>query len=247
MAYRGDEGWGARWGDSLEAPTAEGPLRLELGPRQVKLTVGRRSLQIVDKFAKIVHHEKKPRTSSTKIEGKVVVARDVPHEDLGVWIEIESGMRRLFGVEPVSLLEPTGLASLRRLDALAQKLRVALADFAGDIRRAVEIGRGVDKVLLADHGDRWVVYARRLFRDRAQFTMAIHGDGRIIVPDGKKTKQIVVQSRFGVTVWGDYVRFADRHGADLAKVSIPWIGPEDRDELARRIGQLVDRASSPKG
>jgi hypothetical protein len=241
MAYRGDEG------DSLEAPTADGPLRLEVGPRQVKLTVGRRSLQVVDRFATLVQHEKKPRSSSVKIEGKLVVARDVPHEDLGVWIEVDGGMRRLFGVEPVSLLEPTGLASLRRLDALAQRLRVALGEFAGDIRRAVEIGRGLDKVLLADHGDRCVVYARRLFRDRAQLAMAIHDDGRIIIPDGKQRKEFVVQSRFGVTVSGDYVRFADRHGSDLAKVSIPWICAEDRHELARRIGQLIDKSPSSNG
>jgi hypothetical protein len=50
-----------------------------------------------------------------------------------------------------------------------------------------------------------------------------------------------VTSKFGITVRGDYVRFADRHGTDLAKVSLPWLGPEDRDDVARRIGQLVDR------
>jgi len=106
---------------------------------------------------------------------------------------------------------------------------------------AHEIGRGMDKVLLADHGDRYVVYARRLFRDRARFAMAIHDDGRILVPEGKKLRELVVRSRFGVTVWGDYIRFADKNGTDLGRVSIPWIAPEDRRELARRIGQLVDR------
>ena len=52
MAYRGDEG------EALEAPTAEGPLRLEVGPRRVKLTVGHRSLVIAEKFATIVDHKK---------------------------------------------------------------------------------------------------------------------------------------------------------------------------------------------
>jgi hypothetical protein len=236
MAYRGEEG------DALEAPTAEGPLRLELGPRQVKLTVGHRSLQVAEKFATLVDHKKQGQRASVKIEGRLVVARDVPHEDLGVWVELPgpsgSGMRRIFGVAPVSLLDPSGLGSLRRLDTLAQQLRTAVAELAGDIRRAVEIGRGLDKVLLADHGDHYVIYARRLFRDHARFAMSIHDDGRIVVGD----KKIVVTSRFGITVRGDYVRFADRHGTDLARVSIPWIGPEDRDELARRIGQLVDRS-----
>jgi hypothetical protein len=50
-----------------------------------------------------------------------------------------------------------------------------------------------------------------------------------------------VRSRYGITVVGDYIRFADPQGADLARVSIPWIGPEERLELARRIGQLIDR------
>ncbi|MDB4959429.1 MAG: hypothetical protein JWO36_6998 [Myxococcales bacterium] len=251
MAYRGDEG------SALEAPTAEGLLRLELGPRQLKLTVANRSLQLSDRFATFVDHKKR---SSVKLSGKLVIARDVPREDLGIWVEVpgtdDVAMRRVFGVEPVSLLDPEGLASLRRLDALAQRLRLAVDEqdeWAGDdggprspafagslpIRRAVEIGRGLDKILLADHGDRYVIYARRLFRDRAQLAMSIQADGRITVGD----KQIVVTSRFGITVVGDYVRFADRHGADLARVSIPWIAPEDRDELARRIGQLVDRAS----
>jgi hypothetical protein len=152
-----------------------------------------------------------------------------------------AGVRRIFGVEPVSLLEPEGLVALAALDRLAHRLRNELAPRAGDIRRAIEIGRGLDKVLVADHGDRFIVYARRLFRDRARFAMAIHDDGRIVVPDRKGTREITVTSRFGVTVWGDYVRFADPHGTDLAKVSIPWIAPEDRKELARRIGQLVDR------
>lgn len=245
MAYRDDAG------DALEAPTSEGTLRAELAPHALKLTVAKRTLHVADKFATMIEHHKKhqakDRRTSLKIDGSLVVARDVPHEDLGIWIEVDAqdkervGMRRIFGVEPVSLLEPAGLVALASLDRLALRLRNELAPHAGDIRRAIEIGRGLDKVLLADHGDRFVVYARRLFRDRARFAMAIHDDGRIVVPEKKGTREIHVHSRFGVTVWGDYIRFADPHGTDLAKVSIPWIAPEDRKELARRIGQLIDR------
>lgn len=245
MAYRDDAG------DALEAPTSEGTLRAELAPHAIKLTVASRTLHVADKFATIIDHHKKhaarDKRTSLKIEGALVVARDVPHEDLGVWMEIEpdagarAGMRRIFGVEPVSLMEPTGLVALAALDRLAARLRSQLAPHAGEIKRAVEIGRGLDKVLLADHGDRIVIYARRLFRDRARMAMAIHDDGRIVIPDKKGPREIAIHSRFGVTVWGDYLRFADPQGTDLAKVSIPWIAPEDRKELARRIGQLVDR------
>jgi hypothetical protein len=250
VAYRDDSR------DIVEAPTADGLLRAELAPRHVKLSIANRSIDIADKFATVIEHHRKhaarDRRASLRIEGRLVVARDVPHEGVGIWIEVEpgtprAGMRRIFGVEPVNLLEPEGLGALAVLDRLAQRLRDELAVHAADVRRAFEIGShaagGLDKVLVIDHGDRWVVFARRLFRDRARFAMAIHDDGRVVVRDGgdDRTREIVVRSRHGVTVVGDFVRFADEHGADLARVSIPWLTPENRVELARRIGQLVDR------
>lgn len=244
MAYRDDSG------DAIEAPTADGTLRAELSPRAVRLQTKLRTLQISERFATLIEHHKKARSkdkrTSLKITGRLVIARDVPHEDFGIWIELDpetprAGMRRIFGVEPVSLLDPHGLVALASLDRLVSRVKSEVADLAGDVRRAFEIGRGLDKVLLADHGDRFVVYARRLFRDRARFAMTIHADGRIVVAEGKKQLELTVRSRFGVTVWGDYVRFADENGTDLARIAIPWITPEDRRELARRIGQLVDR------
>ncbi len=244
MAYR-DESV-----DVLEAPTSEGMLRVELGARATKLSVANRTLHIVDNIATIIEHKKPPRRgtpgkdkrTSIAITGRLTTARDVLHEDLGVWLELPGGMRRIFGVEPVSLLEPEGLPALASLDRLAHRLRAAIGELAGDIRRAVEIGRGLDKVLLADHGDRYVVYTRALFRDRARFAMTIYEDGRIVLADGKpKNREIIVRSRFLVTAVDDYVRFADTDGSVLASVAIPWITWHDRDELARRIGQLVDR------
>jgi hypothetical protein len=259
MAYRGDDS-----ADALEAPTAEGILRVALGPNRLDLTVAQRSLHIADGTATLVEHKKKKqeRRASIKLEGPIVVARGFPREAFGVWIELPPdpekqpkhakkldkaatnvrAMQRVFGVEPADLLTGDGLAYLAKLDTVAQRVRSHLEHFT-DVRRGIEIGSGhaLDKVLLADHGDRFVVYARRLFRDRARYAMTIHADGRIVVPEGKELKEVTVTSKFGVTVRGDYVRFADRHGTDLARVSVPWIGPEDRDELARRIGQLVHR------
>lgn len=244
MAYRD----GAQ--DELEAPTADGLLQVAIEPRAIRLTVGQRTLQIAERFATVIeHHPKKPakdRRTTLRIAGRIVVARDVPQEDLGVWIEIDPGAakvgwRRIFGVEPLSLLNPDGLGALADLDRVSHRLRAELADLGGNIVRAFEIGHGLDKVLLSDHGDHFEVYARRLFRDRAAFAMAIYGDGRIVVPSGKTTREVVVTSRFGVTVWGDYIRFANPDGEDLARVSIPWITSEDRLELARRIGQLIDK------
>ncbi|MEP6865360.1 MAG: hypothetical protein ABJE66_32375 [Deltaproteobacteria bacterium] len=231
MAYRGDDG-----GHVVEAPTAGGPLRLELGPRRITLTAGGRTLQIADQFVTLVEAKKQ---ESLRIEGRVLVARDVPHEDLGVWVELTDrnpGMRRIFGVEPVSLLEQHGLAALHKLDLLGTRLRTALSEYSGDVRRASELGRGLDKVLLVDHGDYHAVYARKLFRDRARLALSIYDNGRMVIVDGP---EVVMSSKFGITVSGDYIRFIDKHGTDLARLSIPWITREDREELAQRISQLV--------
>ena len=250
MVYRDDAG------DRCEAPTADGVLRAELAGGHVRLALAGRSLHVTDRFATVVdHHPKRPakdRRTSIAIAGRLIVARDLRREGIGIWIEVEpggrrAGFRRIFGVEPQSLLEPDGLGALAALDRLAQRVRHALAHLAADVRRATELGspasRGLDKVLEIDHGERVVVYARGLFRDRARFAMAFHDDGRIAVRRrwAAAARDVTVRSRHGVTVVGDYIRFADPHGADLAKVAMPWLAPEDRAELACRIGQRINR------
>lgn len=254
MAYRGDAG------DVCCAPSAEGPLRAEVAPRHLRLSVASRSLDISDAFVTLVEHHRSraagDRRLSLRITGGLIVARGVPREGLGLWIELapdgpHAGFRRIFGVEPVNLLEPAGLTALAALDRLTQRLRHELGSLAPGVRRAIELGSaaagGLDKVLVIEHTDRCAVYARRLFRDRARLVIAAHDDGRIVVPQGRSSRarpavsrEITVRSRHGVTVVGDYVRFTDPQGADLAKVSIPWISFEDRVELARRIGQRID-------
>lgn len=255
MAYRDDVG------DRGEARTAAGLLRIDFAPRHVKLAVGPRSLEIVDGFATVIEPHRvrsdRERRQSLRIAGRLVVARGVPRESLGVWIEVEpgtpdAGFRRLFGVEPASLLEASGLAALASLDRLAARLRHALAHHARDVRRASELGPhasgGLDKVLVLDDDDRTVVFARKLFRDRARRVLEAGRDGAVFVRDPRRARgappaegrDIVVRSRHAVTVTGDNLRFTDAHGGDLAKLALPWIAFEDRVELARRIGQRID-------
>ncbi|HEU4733732.1 MAG TPA: hypothetical protein VFT22_37830 [Kofleriaceae bacterium] len=247
MAYRDDAG------DVCEAPTAEGPLRAELLPRHLRLAVASRSLEISDLFVTAaLHHRRRPardRRASLRIAGRVIVARGVPREGIGIWVELapegRAGFRRVFGVEPVSLLEPDGLTALAALDRLAQRVRQDLDDRAPGVRRAVELGSpasgGLDMVLVIDHADHCAVYARRLFRDRARLVICAHDDGRIVLPEAAPGgRELTVRSRHGVTIVGDHVRFTDPHGTDLAKVAIPWITFEDRVELARRVGQRID-------
>ena len=246
--------------DRIEAPCADGAVRAELGPRYVRLAVGARAIEITDAFVAVVaHHPRDPardRRTSWPTAGRVIAARDTAHDGLGLWLELEpstarAGVRRVFGVQPVSLLEPAGLAAQAALDRLGQRVREALAPRAPDVRRAHELGpsgsAGLDKVLIVDHGARWMIYARRLFRDRARFALAVHADGQIVVPGRRDTtRALTVRSRHGVTVVGDYVRFAAPDGADLGRVALPWLTAADRAELARRIGVFVD-AGPPRG
>jgi hypothetical protein len=271
MAYRGEDA-----GDVLQAETSEGTLEVTLAANRVALTVGTKSLHLVDRVATVIEDAgrgkkgKKPKRTSFSIAG-IVFARGIPREDLGLWIEAaqdrepapaakgtkatapplpRASMRRIFGISPVSLFEADGLRALAKLDSVALRLRSAVEDYAAAVdiwsARAVEIGGGhaLDKVLFADYGDHHAIYARKLFRDRARFLASIHHDGHVRVPDGKTVVEVSVKSRYGITVRGDYIRFADRHGTDLARISVPWVGPEDREELARRIGALVQRSVS---
>lgn len=234
MAYRDDAG------DSLEAPTSDGPLRVVLGPNRIELRVADRVLQVADRTATLTVGKKR---QTLRLERELVVARSWPHDDLGLWAaDGADTMARIFGVVPVPMLDPDGLAALKKLDLVAARVRAAVTDLAGGIARATEIGAGhdLDKVLLADRGDRYAIYARRLFRGHARLVLTVFTDGRIDIADAPKIA-VNVTSRFGVTVRGDYIRFADREGTDLGRVAIPWLSPEDRDELARRIGQLVHR------
>ena len=93
MAYRDDSE------DVLEAPTSEGTLRIEVAPRAVKVVIGSRTLHVVEKVATVLEQRgKKAKRASFKIE-HLVIARDVPHEDLGVWVELPGGLRILQRLE----------------------------------------------------------------------------------------------------------------------------------------------------
>ncbi len=262
MAYRGEDA-----GDVLEAATLDGKLVVGLGANRLALTVGTKNLHLADKVATVVDAppKKKPRRTSFSISG-VVFARGVPREDVAVWVEAAEDsrgprhassrtkqatwpplyVRRIFGVSPMSLLEASGLQALAKLDSVALRLRSAVEDYTQAVgvwsARATEIGGGhpLDKVLLADFGGVHAIYARKLFRDRARMLMSI-SESAIVVNETTRDHEIQVTSKFGITVRGDFIRFADRNGSDLARISVPWLAPEDREELARRIGALVHR------
>ena len=227
----------------LEAQTREGVLRLEVAPRHVALALRALQVAITEEFVTITEQlRNKIRKTSERLCGALVVARDVPHEDLGIWLEVEpNGVRRIFGAEPHDLISDDGLSALRTLDKVSARLRQVLEPHARGARRAFEVGRGLDKVLVLDYGDRMVVYARRLFRPVARRVLELHAGGAVLLPGRHGDQRFAIRERFGFTVTGDYIRCIDRQGTDLGRVALPWIDPEDRQELARRFGEMVER------
>jgi hypothetical protein len=225
--------------EALEAPTRTHPLRLEVAPRHVVLVHGPRRVTITDDYLVVADTSRRGRRRKpfSRRGARLFLARDVPHDDVGLWIASDDERaQRVFGVEPADLIAEDGLVRLRALDRLVARLRAALAPRGGP--RAVEIGRGLDKVLLLDHGDHLVAYVRPLFRAEARRAVDVHRDGRVIVA-GDPPVRVRCRSRFGVTLLGDYVRFADPRGVDLARVPVRWVCREDREELARRFGDML--------
>jgi hypothetical protein len=235
--YRADAG-----AEVLEAPVRQGLLRLEVAPRHATLVVGDQHVVVAEEFVTLTElQRKKPRKRSLRLgEQRLVMARSVPLEELGLWYERSPGIvRRIFGIQPLELVDDAALRAWRALDLLAARLREILRRHADGVVRAIELGSGADRVLGLDFGNRQVFYQRPLFREDPRRSLEVHADGTVLVPRRGKDLRISCTSRFGITVKGDYLRFADPTGLDLAQVAFPWITPEDRHELARRLGDLI--------
>jgi hypothetical protein len=239
-------------GELLTSPTSAGVLSLEVAPRHVSLRLADLQLAITDGTlvaSRILRRGVKRIVSP--IRGRLVVARGLPREAVGLWHETTPGqVERIFGVEPRELISDDGLAALRQLDRLARRLGQALADLGRGARGAVEVGPpsagGLDKVLVIDLGERLVVYRRSLFRPRARRILEAAADGTVTVAGPRGDQTFVCRSRFAVSVLGDYLRFASGRGPDV-RIALPWIAREDRDELARRIGEVVERGAMAEG
>lgn len=236
-------------GEVLTSPTSRGVLSLEVAPRHVALHVADLQLAIADGAlvaSRILRRG--VRRVVQPIRGRLVMARGLPREAVGLWHESEPGhVERVFGVEPRDLISDDGLAALRQLDRLARRLGQAIADLGRGTRAAVEVGppgaHGLDKVLLIDLGDRMIVYRRSLFRPRARRILEARAEGTVTIVDGRHEHTLPCRSRFAVSVLGDYLRVAGGRGPD-ARIALPWISREDRDELARRIGEVVERGDA---
>ncbi|MBK9032567.1 MAG: hypothetical protein IPL61_14855 [Myxococcales bacterium] len=235
----------------MTSPTARGVLSLEVAPRHVALSLADLQLAIADGTLILSRAVRRGvRRVVSPIRGRVVVARGLPREAVGLWHESAPGqVERVFGAEPRNLISADGLAALRQLDRLARRLGQAVADLGRGAKVALEIGppgaHGLDKVLAIDDGHRLTVYRRSLFRQRAQRVLEATSDGEIIIATPRGDLRVPCRSRFCISVFGDYLRISTAAGDDRARVALPWIAREDRDELARRIGEVVERGAAP--
>ncbi|WP_428264982.1 hypothetical protein [Haliangium sp.] len=232
----------------LEAPAREGLARLELGPRFFRLSVGERlSLAVNERFATLIRVPRRRRRREKKRSigldgGRLIMARGVPTDDIGLWHEPQPGLvERLVGLRPPELLDEAALGAWQSVDRMAQRLDNALGPYRHGVRRAIEVGQGADRVLVTDLDDCLVFYVRRLFRERARQAMQVYRDGTVLLAGKNGEQRLQVRSRYGVTAFGDYVRFADPTGADLGALSVPWISTEERRYLVQLVGQVVDQ------
>lgn len=238
----------AAHGEVMTSPTSAGTLSLEVAARYVTVALAGTHVAIADGNLTITRKARRRMRRVTRpIGARLMVARGTPSEGVGLWLEVEPGeVERVFGAEPRDLIQSAdGLASLRQLERVTRRMASALSGFSSGVREAVEIGpssdHGLDKVLFADHGDHITLYRRSLFRSRARRVLDAHEDGRVMIQTASGETTIRCTSRFGCNVIGDYVRFNTDAGDDLARVSLPWVTRGDREEVARRIGDVIER------
>jgi hypothetical protein len=233
--------------ETLEAATRDGPARLDLGPRHVRLQVGDdRVATVSGSFLSLVERgRRRVKQRSVHLDpARLAVASAHPTRELGLWLEAAPDrMVRLLGVRPLRLLDDAALAALLDLEKLARRLVRALAPHGFGGGAATELGRGQHRVLLIDCGDRLILYARPIFRERQRRILEVAATGALTVHGRGGDRRAVCRSRFAITAGGDRIRFCDPTGVELAAVYLPWISPEDREELACRFGEMVERGS----
>lgn len=234
--------------ETLEAPTRVGMAKLHVAPRHVELEVGTQRMSVTEDYVTVVDTQKqkkrkKPKPRSMKLDGaRLIMARAVPTEDIGLWYEPKPGnVMRIFGLPPVELLDNEALVAWSALDRLAQRLKGAIAPHAAGVLRATEIGHGLDRVLVTDDGETLLYHVRKLFRPVSRVALEVHADGEVTIYNKRGSQTFRVSSRHQVTVIGDLVRFAKPDGEDIGAVAIPWVSPEERRTLAGMAATRVDQ------
>ncbi len=248
--------------ETVETQTRRGRLRLEIAPRHVQLEIeGIFQLVVHENFLTLVDlqpepaedaswwarrkRRRKPKKRSVRLdEGQLLVARSFQTEELSLWFEERPGIyRRLLGIEPVFLLDAPALQAWKDLERLGKRLAMALSAFAREARSVTEFGRGHHRIILVDYDQHSEVCARPVFRERQRPVFRAYRDGTVVNLKGKGQRGSCV-SRYSVTLGGDRIRFDQVDGERAAELHLPWISPEDREELAQRLRMLIDGAGA---
>ena len=224
------------------APSRDGPVRVEVGSHGVRVDLGARYRLSVSGGRAVWTRTRRGRRRTLSLgRARLWVTRTHPTRELSLWYEGDPGrVERLGAVRPVSLFDAGALAAWRALDRAASELARALSPWSGQMEAAIELGRGGHRVLVVHYADRLVVYARPLFRERPRRALEVCRDGTIVLPARDEDRHTRFHTRFGVSVSGDRVIFCDRDEHRVASLLLPWIAPEDRQELARLCADLVD-------
>jgi hypothetical protein len=196
-----------RSGEKLEVRTAAGGHEivttldgLEVrGPDNTYVTVTRTTATI----------QARGRRAALPVDGHVVVAENTARNEVGLWVESHTIMRRIFSVP-----NRTAATAMHR----------ALRRHHPTVVSATEIGAARHRMLLVELTDRHLLYAGRLFREHADLRLTLFHNGRV---DPTGTLML--------TVHGDDVRFIVTNDEGAARFAFPWLAPSDRIELARRL------------
>lgn len=244
----------------------DGDVELEVAPRHTLLKVGEQlTLSVTEKFAELTRVTSRNRTKKRSLrlqDARLLVARAVPTDNIGIWHEATPGVvTRLFGLRQHTLESGADVDEFndrwRKLARLVTHLERALGRHSGGVERALEVGAGADRVLVMDCGDHLLFHVRRLFREHPRRAFKVERNGTITVlqaalfqdpaggrrrRQGKDPPSFTCTFRLGVMATGDYLRFADRRGEDLGRISLPWIRPEDRAHLVKIIKDTISPA-----
>ena len=109
-------------------------------------------------------------------------------------------MHRLCGIRPPALLNDEAMAAWHKMDDLARHL-VRAVEGIGCPRLASEYGQGQHRVLLVDHGERFELFKRPLFRERPRKVLELAANGECKLARGSRS--VRCSPRFDVTVTGD--------------------------------------------
>ena len=193
-----------------------------------------------------------------------MVARGFQSEEVALWHSTDEGAtyQRLFGLTPPALLDAEALRGWQAMEKLGKRLFEAMLSFThkrtetgARPTHATEYGGGRDHALVVDFSDRAVVYARptlatifpSFFKSGPTRCFEVFSEGKVMSCKGDEDQDTTqCNSRYSVTISGDRIRFAQPNGEEGEMLVLPWVSPEDRAELRKRFGAMVDQETSPR-